>query len=80
VNVSVVIPGLSLHAPDPLAYSLGGSETAALQLAAELVRQGHNVVLYGELPRPFRWRGVSLLPGTLFDRDGSPRRCEQRGE
>jgi hypothetical protein len=38
VNISIVIPGLPLHAPDPLAYSLRGSETAGLQIAAELAR------------------------------------------
>ena len=40
LNISLVIPGLSLRAPDQLAYSLGGSETAGLQLAAELAWQG----------------------------------------
>ena len=39
--VRVVMPGLPIVAPDPYVVSLGGSETAGLQLAAELVRQGH---------------------------------------
>jgi hypothetical protein len=36
MNVTLIVPGLSLHAPDPLAHSLGGSETAGVQLAAPL--------------------------------------------
>jgi hypothetical protein len=40
MNISVVVLGLPLRAPDPLAHGLGGSETAGLQLAAELVRGG----------------------------------------
>jgi hypothetical protein len=71
VNITVVMPGLALHALDPLAHGLGGSETAGLQLAAELARQGHGVVVYAVIERPFRWRGVSLLSGALFGRGGS---------
>ena len=32
----VALPCLPIEAPDPLAVALGGSETAGLQLAAEL--------------------------------------------
>jgi hypothetical protein len=41
MNISIVIPGLSLHHPDPLAHPLGGSESAGLQLSAELARVGY---------------------------------------
>ncbi|MFO1075869.1 MAG: hypothetical protein U1E17_24825, partial [Geminicoccaceae bacterium] len=59
----MVIPGLPIVAPDPLAVSLGGSETAGLQLAAELVRQGHRVKVACSVAEPFEWRGVRLQGG-----------------
>jgi hypothetical protein len=62
MNISIVIPGLSLHAPDPLAYSLGSSETAGLQLAAELARQGHGVVIHGVLTGVLDLSPTGLLP------------------
>lgn len=34
LKIRMVIPGLPIEAPDPLAVSLGGTETAGLQLAA----------------------------------------------
>ena len=43
--IRIVMPGLAIAAPEPLAVSVGGSETAGLQLAAELVRQGHRVTM-----------------------------------
>jgi hypothetical protein len=36
LTVRMVVPGLPITAPDPLAVSLGGCETAGLQLAADL--------------------------------------------
>jgi hypothetical protein len=58
MDISVIVPGLELREPDPMAHGLGGSETAGLQLAAELVRMGHSVVVYAAVERPFRRRGV----------------------
>ena len=43
MNICMVVPGLPIVAPDPLAVSLGGSEAAGLLLAVELVRQGHRI-------------------------------------
>ncbi len=40
LSVRIIMPGLPIAGPDPFAVSLGGSETAGHQLAAELVRQG----------------------------------------
>lgn len=61
LTIRMAIPGLPISAPDPLAVSLGGSETAGLQLAAELVRQGHKVTVVCDASAPFVWRGVRLL-------------------
>ena len=43
LDIRIVMPGLPIVAPDPLAVSLGGSETAGLELAAELVRQSSSL-------------------------------------
>lgn len=60
----MIIPGLPITAPDPLAVGLGGSETAGLQLAAELVRQGHRVTVIANVgASPFSWRGVRFVCG-----------------
>ena len=63
LDIRMIMPGLPIVAPDPLAVSLGGSETAGLQLAAELVRQGHRVTMACEAERPFSWRGVWVQQG-----------------
>lgn len=63
LKIRMVIPGLPIAAPDPLAVSLGGTETAGLQLAAELVRQGHGVTVACGASAPFVWRGVALQGG-----------------
>jgi hypothetical protein len=41
----ILVPGMPLEPPDPLAAAIGGSETAGLQLAAEPARQGHRVTI-----------------------------------
>jgi hypothetical protein len=60
LDIRIVVPGLPIAAPDPFAVALGGSETAGLQLAAELARQGHDVTVVCGVAEPFTWRGVRL--------------------
>lgn len=62
-------PGLPIVAPDPRAVSLGGSETAGLQLAAELVRRGHRVTVT---------EGPRNTHGVVFRRSHEPRSRLQR--
>ncbi len=62
LDIRIIMPGLPIAAPDPLAVSLGGSETAGLQLAAEMVRQGHRVAIICNCVAPSPWRGVRLVP------------------
>ena len=40
LTIRIIMPGLPITAPDPLAVSLGGSETAGLQLAAAFAAMG----------------------------------------
>ncbi|MGE3290390.1 MAG: glycosyltransferase family 4 protein [Geminicoccaceae bacterium] len=61
--IRMMIPGLPITSPDPLAVGLGGSETAGLQLAAELARQGHRVEIACNTPEPFTWRDARLQHG-----------------
>jgi len=49
--------------------SLGGSETAALMLGKELVKRGHNVKMFCNLPpreRPDHWPGGKASDGVVY--------------
>jgi hypothetical protein len=48
MDISIVVPGQPVALPDPFAASLGGSETAGLQVAKALAR---------------RRRGSRMVPG-----------------
>jgi hypothetical protein len=64
LDVRIVIPGLPIAAPDPLAVSLGGSETTGLQLAAESVRQGHRVTVVCRCAEPLERRYSMKSPAA----------------
>lgn len=66
LDVRLLLPGLPLHMPEPFTASLGGSETAGLQLAAELARD-HTVTLFGNVEQPGLWRKVNIVPYAGFD-------------
>lgn len=59
LDIRIAIPDLPIVAPDPLTVSLGGSETAGLQPAAEVVRHGHRLTVACNAPEPFTWLRVS---------------------
>jgi hypothetical protein len=42
----------------PSGKSLGGSESAAYFMAKELVKLGHKVVVFTNMPKPGKWDGV----------------------
>lgn len=68
MDIRLLIPGLSFDPTDPFARSLGGSETAGLQLAAELAKdQANTVTAFAQVDRPANWRGVNIVPGAQFD-------------
>lgn len=69
LDVRIVIPGLALQLPDPLAVGLGGSETAGLQLAATFARAGHTVSVFCNIQEYARWRGCQMLPINRFPMD-----------
>ena len=66
MDVKIVVPGLPIALPDPFAVSLGGSETAGLQLGRAFARKGHQVTVFCEVPRPTRWQGVRLVPFAAY--------------
>ena len=72
LDIRMAMPGLPIVAPDPLAVSLGGSETAGLQLAAEFVRQGHRVTMFANVETPFTWKGVRLAGEMSAEVAGRP--------
>jgi glycosyltransferase involved in cell wall biosynthesis/2-polyprenyl-3-methyl-5-hydroxy-6-metoxy-1,4-benzoquinol methylase len=76
LDVRFVIPGLALQMPDPLAVSLGGSETAGLQLARALVERGHRVIAFANVEKPEHWRGVMLLPLDAFQSMAGTLACD----
>lgn len=73
MNITTVMPGMSIALPDPNDKSLGGSETAALQLGRTFARQGHQATLYCNVERPARWEGVKLVPISVYLSDESAR-------
>ena len=46
MDIRIVVPGLPIATPDPFAVSLGGSETAGLQLGRAFARKGHQVRIF----------------------------------
>lgn len=62
MDIRIAIPGLPIATPDPFAVSLGGSETAGLQLGRTFARKGHRVTIFCNTAQVSRWQGVQLVP------------------
>lgn len=62
MDIRIVVPGLPIATPDPFAVSLGGSETAGLQLGRTFARKGHRVTIFCNTAQVSRWQGVQLVP------------------
>ena len=66
MDMSVVMPGLPIAAPDPLAVSLGGSETAGLKLAALVLDEVVGPDLIGPLGSQAHARTVRQSSRSRF--------------
>lgn len=69
LTISFCVPGMSFAGDETLrTASLGGSETAALCLARELARRGHQVGMFCNTPSPGNHEGVLYHPLTDWQR------------
>ena len=63
MDVRIVIPGLPIELPDPFAVSLGGSETAGLQLGRVFARKRHQVAVFCEVSSATQHFGSYIYTG-----------------
>ena len=66
-QIAMLIPGMAFDGHSLLTHSLGGSETAGLCLARELTRQGNQVMVFNNCPKPGAYDGVTYLPIDMFN-------------
>lgn len=66
LDIRLLIPGLAFDPNDPLSRSLGGSETAGVQLAAAIARKDHLVTCFASVSTAGHWRDVNFLPAAGF--------------
>ena len=65
LDLVFVVPGMPFVGDTDRELSLGGSETAGLQLARELAKRGHRVTVFSTHPAgksPGKYDGVAYLP------------------
>ncbi len=62
LDIRLVIPGLPFDPNDPLRGSLGGSETAGVQMAKALAKLGHKVTVFANVPHAGVWAGAAFVP------------------
>lgn len=67
LDVRLLIPALPFDPADPFAKSLGGSETAGLQLAAAIAALGHTVTAFASVEQPATWKKVNIVPASGWD-------------
>ncbi len=66
LTIALLVPGMPFDGASLTQRSLGGSETAALSMALELGRRGHEVVVCCNTPAPSQVGTVRFLPAQLF--------------
>lgn len=66
LDVRLLVPGLPFDPEAPLAKDLGGSETAGIQLALALARQGHTVTCFANVAAPGVFGRVAFVPQASF--------------
>lgn len=66
LRIAIACPGMPIDPVDPFGRALGGSETAAIAVADELAKLGHEVILFCECPREAVVGGVRFLPLALY--------------
>src|SRR3954468_22415603 len=67
MDVRLLIPALPFDPNDPFAKSLGGSETAGLQLAAAIAKLGHTVTAFASVETSATWNKVNIVPASGFE-------------
>lgn len=66
LTISLYVPGMGFG-PDSLTeQSLGGSESAALSMAIELARRGHQVTVFCTIDQPAVGHGVRFVPAADY--------------
>ena len=69
LSILMAVQGMPFDGNTDKQKGLGGSETAGLQLSREMVKRGHSVTIFSNLPdKPGRFDGVSYLPIQDFTR------------
>ena len=69
LSILMAVQGMPFDGNTDKQKGLGGSETAALQLSREMVKRGHSVTVFSNLPdKPGKYDGVSYLPIQDFTR------------
>lgn len=66
-DIRLLIPALPFDPTDPFAKSLGGSETAGLQLAAAIAKLGHTVTTFASVETSATWNKVNIVPASGFE-------------
>ena len=66
LDICIASPGLAHHGGTLGERSLGGSETAAIQIAKSLVRRGHFVTVFSPGHQGGQWDGVTYQPLEQF--------------
>ena len=63
LDIVMAVAGMSFDGNTDRERGLGGSETAAIQLSRELVKRGHRMTVFSNLPgQPGKFDGVSYIP------------------
>ena len=69
LSILMAVQGMPFDGNTDKQKGLGGSETAGLQLSREMVKRGHSVTVFSNLPdKPGKFDGVSYLPIQDFIR------------
>ncbi len=71
LSILMAVKGMPFDGNTDREKSLGGSETCALQLSRELVKRGHSVTVFANLPeksQPGKFDGVVYMPIQDFPR------------
>ena len=63
MDIRIVMAGLPIATPDVFAVSLGGSETAGLQLGRAFAQKGHQVTIFCKVSSATRHFGSYTYTG-----------------
>lgn len=66
LRIAIACPGMPIDPADPFGRALGGSESAAIAVATELAKLGHESILFCECNKEANINGVRYLPIALY--------------